>query len=110
MALINCSECQREISDQAKTCPGCGASLKNDSGKARLGIGIALAIPFVAIVVLLSMPTSPEAKEMASDRETIKRCWDEQQRKSLTPDSQRLVATLCEQKEAGYRAKRKESP
>lgn len=25
MALINCTECNREISDKATTCPGCGA-------------------------------------------------------------------------------------
>ena len=25
MALINCTECNREISDKAQTCPGCGA-------------------------------------------------------------------------------------
>jgi hypothetical protein len=27
MALIKCSECEREISDKAKTCPGCGAPI-----------------------------------------------------------------------------------
>ena len=25
MALINCTECNKEISDKAQTCPGCGA-------------------------------------------------------------------------------------
>ncbi len=25
MALINCTECERQISDKASTCPGCGA-------------------------------------------------------------------------------------
>ena len=25
MALVNCFECQREVSDQARTCPHCGA-------------------------------------------------------------------------------------
>jgi len=28
MALINCSECNREISDQAQNCPGCGSPIK----------------------------------------------------------------------------------
>lgn len=27
MALINCGECGKEISDQAPSCPGCGAPL-----------------------------------------------------------------------------------
>jgi len=29
MALINCYECSREISDKAKACPHCGAPLEN---------------------------------------------------------------------------------
>lgn len=28
MALIKCSECEREVSTEAKTCPGCGAKVK----------------------------------------------------------------------------------
>lgn len=28
MALINCPECGKEISDQAETCPNCGIALK----------------------------------------------------------------------------------
>lgn len=28
MALIKCSECGREISDQAETCPNCGSTTK----------------------------------------------------------------------------------
>jgi len=28
MALINCTECKKEISDKATACPGCGAPIK----------------------------------------------------------------------------------
>ena len=28
MGLINCSECQKEISDKARTCPHCGNPMK----------------------------------------------------------------------------------
>lgn len=31
MALFNCPECGKEISDEAKSCPNCGYSLKNKS-------------------------------------------------------------------------------
>lgn len=31
MALISCSECAREISDQAVSCPGCGVPLNSNS-------------------------------------------------------------------------------
>ena len=27
MALISCSECGKEVSDKAKSCPGCGAPI-----------------------------------------------------------------------------------
>jgi hypothetical protein len=28
MALINCTECKKEISDKATSCPGCGAPIR----------------------------------------------------------------------------------
>ncbi|MDO5102556.1 MAG: zinc ribbon domain-containing protein [Lautropia sp.] len=31
MALITCPECQRQVSDQAPTCPGCGRPIQNAS-------------------------------------------------------------------------------
>lgn len=31
MALIRCAECQREVSDRAAACPGCGAPVQNAS-------------------------------------------------------------------------------
>jgi rRNA maturation endonuclease Nob1 len=31
MALIKCTECGKEISDKAKTCPSCGAPVKSVS-------------------------------------------------------------------------------
>lgn len=37
MALINCKECGKEISDKANTCPNCGAPVGNQQ------IGIAIA-------------------------------------------------------------------
>ena len=33
MALINCPECKKEISDKAQTCPHCGFPVKNESDK-----------------------------------------------------------------------------
>ena len=52
MALIKCSECGKEISDTAKTCPHCGTitehqkelNKKSNIGNILIGIGVALAI------------------------------------------------------------------
>ena len=33
MALINCHECKKEISDSASSCPGCGAPINSSQPK-----------------------------------------------------------------------------
>ena len=33
MALINCAECNKEISDNATSCPGCGAPIAGEKPK-----------------------------------------------------------------------------
>lgn len=33
MALINCPECNKSISDQSNSCPGCGYPLKSNDTK-----------------------------------------------------------------------------
>lgn len=33
MALINCHECKKEISDSASSCPGCGAPISSSKPK-----------------------------------------------------------------------------
>jgi len=63
MALIKCSECDREISDQAKTCPGCGAKvpLKGPEGvfvgllslgAGLIALGITLPILILALFII----------------------------------------------------------
>ncbi len=60
MALINCSECKKGISNVAKTCPNCGApvdSLQNNlegCGKSLHNLGCALT-SFVTIPILIIM-------------------------------------------------------
>ena len=58
MALIKCPECQKEISEQVKTCPHCGFRInksnseKKDEPKQRIPKSIILA----GIVVFLCIP------------------------------------------------------
>lgn len=56
MALINCQECGREVSDQAKTCPHCGAppTKLQVVGKSLETIGCLLTL-LVTIPILLFM-------------------------------------------------------
>lgn len=43
MALIKCGECNRDISDQATSCPGCGAPVVVSEGTARAPERLALS-------------------------------------------------------------------
>ncbi len=51
---------------------------------------------FVIVCYLSAMPESPEAKAKALARRVIDQCWSDQQRKSLDPSDQRVMAGWCE--------------
>lgn len=58
MALINCPECNREISNSTKVCPNCGYKLKGKSKVkaiiiAIVAIVLVLAVAFVSIIGLI---------------------------------------------------------
>lgn len=59
-----------------------------------------LATAFVAFA--LHQADSPEGKAKAKLRHGIELCWQEQQRKSLTPDVQRFIAGACEKMERDF--------
>ena len=54
MALIKCKECGKEISDQAKICPNCGAKTEVLEQK-RYNIIIAICIAIVVFIAILSV-------------------------------------------------------
>ncbi len=42
MAVINCAECRKEISDRATECPGCGCPALHASVKERFELGVTM--------------------------------------------------------------------
>lgn len=53
MALIKCSECDKEISENAKTCPHCGAKHETEEQKqTRIIAGVVIGI--ISILLFLS--------------------------------------------------------
>lgn len=67
MALINCPECGKEISDTANKCPHCGyvrkSILNNISGNKKRSMTIAVAIIVIACIVLtISILLRPNIK------------------------------------------------
>jgi len=52
MALIQCKECGKEISDTAVSCPNCGAKNKNNNEGATTGLKvICFLIPLIGIII-----------------------------------------------------------
>jgi hypothetical protein len=50
MALINCKECNKEISDSVKSCPHCGFKLKKSISKGKLIVVISLMAIAISVV------------------------------------------------------------
>lgn len=57
MAMIECPECEREVSDQATSCPHCGFPLSDDAAKA------AEAIKGLAMIHDAAMEAASEEEE-----------------------------------------------
>ena len=60
MALRSCSECGREVSDQAVTCPHCGARV---AVVRRANVATALLIVFAALVIGWMLFTEYQARK-----------------------------------------------
>lgn len=114
MSLVICPRCGSEASDQAAVCPQCGAP--RGAGWARPSSAAPAAAqrrtriwPWVIGVPVVAFfgfgfyaSSTPEGKEKARARDAISLCWDEQNRASLAPSSQRFIAGACEGMEADF--------
>jgi hypothetical protein len=73
MALIKCSECGREVSDQAENCPHCGASVPQPMSRWKILVAgvFALAVG-MAIFKDDRPPPPPAARPTAAEIQTEK--------------------------------------
>ncbi len=106
MSIVNCTECNKEISDKAKSCPHCGAKKKASWLWLKLLIGIPVGLFLLMMFIGWmssgnSSSTSSDGK--SRDRAAIKMCWEEQSRKSLDPGAARFAAGACEMMERNFR-------
>ena len=67
MAMIECPECGRSISDTAQTCPGCGAPTPKKTRKRGLLIWVFLGL-FGWIVFSMATPSSDDGRASAPQR------------------------------------------
>ncbi len=63
MALINCKECGKEISDQAQSCPSCGVPLKKQPEK-RSGMGIITALIIIGVIIVWAGYETQDARNI----------------------------------------------
>ncbi|MBD2142945.1 zinc-ribbon domain-containing protein [Anabaena sp. FACHB-1250] len=66
MTLLKCSECNKEMSSKATTCPNCGAPMKRKSGclgNLFFGLSAFLFIIFLIGLVAPKTPTPPQTSE-----------------------------------------------
>ena len=50
MSLINCPECNHEMSDSARSCPNCGYKVKKPIDK-KIIIGICIAVAVIGLII-----------------------------------------------------------
>lgn len=121
MALIQCSECGKQISDLADSCPGCGAPVSGVAKSSvttpavvkkgpKLWLWIPLAALGIWFVIAMFTPMTPEDMERMRKEKAIELCWEEQERKSLDPATARFVASACEKMESDYKSRWGRSP
>jgi len=108
MAMTACRECGKEISTTAKACPNCGASVPRSGMPKWLWVPIGLVAGFVLMLVIGALAPPPDEEDRA--RMTIKACWEQQGRKSNTPDTARGLAGACEWMEREFQAKYRHAP
>ncbi|WP_213664288.1 zinc ribbon domain-containing protein [Stutzerimonas stutzeri] len=105
MALIECPECKKQISDQAKVCPGCGAKAPREpKSYAWLWTILILFAGFVWYSVVSG--NDPKTKQMRVDRQAYQWCMDEMKKSLNNP----IVAGACAKMRTEFRAKYNREP
>ena len=113
--MATCKVCKKQFSN-TNICPDCGAKYtEQDSISPMLlgGVGVvALFVLFVAVSSNDATPTQSQstADRKSNDRAAIGLCWEDHQKKSLEPSTQRLVASTCEMMERQFVEKYNHKP
>ena len=117
MALVACRECNAAVSDQAIACPQCGARPApaqprptGSSGLVMKALATAVAAFLLLSFVIDAPAPTAEQEAQTQAKRVIKACWKQQERKSLDPETVRLIAGTCEQLEAEYKSTYKTAP
>ena len=89
MALIKCSECDKEVSSKAVNCPSCGNPIKKEKKKSGGCLKLFILIFLGALVVTSFMPSNKKSsvsKTYSVNHEKVKQLFNSDKEK-MTKDS-----------------------
>ncbi len=103
MALINCPECNREISDQVRRCPGCGYKIKRkDNTIIKILISIVVILMLICLVIIITkIAVNKKRTNSTSVISETGFAEDEKKAKSFSKNSN-VVADKCNFTLKGY--------
>lgn len=110
MALVPCPVCERQVSQLASACPGCGHPIAEAQPVSRAAspaaggdtptwlvvIGIILGVLGALLFIGYLIGSTPEAKEQASDRRAIELCNVDLKKQPLGSATESFVRKTCE--------------
>ena len=107
--MINCPECGKEYSDQAKRCVHCGAQNPNKMGGCLMAATIAAALVCLFLAFLLFGNLAGDPEKQAA-RDAISNCREPESDELLSIGARRLVRDTCDMMEQRFKSKYGHAP
>lgn len=101
MSLINCIECDAEISDTATACPKCGARTKKKSSALPIVVGAALFV--LAYFITRGATYSDAEREMDAAENSISHCREILKRLPDKSSEFAIMQDKCDKQTRSYR-------
>ena len=106
MALIQCPECNKEISDSTNTCPHCGFKLKSKRDNKKWLIPVIVGAVIVVVALVVTVIALSAKKDAQSAETTVPTVTEEQQTtmKVVLRDNDKFQETLEKKSEKSIQA------
>lgn len=102
MALIACTACGNQVSDDAKSCPKCGHRMKAPSRWYLWVLGVPLGGFLIMMVIGAASNSTPEGQARLSDRHAYEACMREFDNKLTPPGAKVALQSACRQMHDDY--------
>ena len=106
MALIQCPECKKEISDSTNTCPHCGFKLKSKRDNKKWLIPVIVGVVIVVVALVVTVIALSAKKDAQIAETTVPTVTEEQQStmKVVLRDNDKFQETLEKKSEKSIQA------